>query len=456
MAAFFLSKFSSIVFVTLFAAVLHVLSSLHSPPSLSRRSLHRASPPGLRRRRFPPSHGPSLEQKYLVSSGIYYGRISNARISLAELLGLALALNRTAVAPKLDECGSDGMDSSVDALFDASAFSRATLVSLAGFDFARLCSDSVSFVSPSTFWGGGPQGEADFRGLRMPAVRSWELTSPLVPPFAGPTTTEEAMRAFPFKEHYNVGLRDAAPRYLSDAMLPDKLASLPFSESRCLVLGKNFLSLNWARLGSEFSEIGRELLPHASVRADVFEFLERRGLRKSSDETGRGAASQFGRALNLDMYTLRTSDRAFVAIHLRMGDFLSDSSHHSFGVRCNRNPSVLVKIVTDAVEEWGAEAVVLASDDYGAPCLSQLRAVMKGDALGGGSQGGNKLANLELILLRDASRFEARSCKAALFDHEVLGASVAFIGDGKSSFSQTVHQIRTLRYGRAVASTIWV
>ena len=346
------------------------------------------------------------------------------------------------------------MDSSVDALFDPSAFSRASLVSLAGFDFARLCSGSVAFVSPSTFWGGGPQGEADFGGLRMPAVRSWELTSPLLPPFAGPTTTEEAMRAFPFKEHYNVGLRDAAPRYLSDAMLPDKLASSPFTESRCLVLGKNFLSLNWARLGSEFSEIGRELLPHASVRADAYEFLERRGLHVNSGEMGRGASSRSGSALNLD--TLRTSGRAFVAIHLRMGDFLSDSSHHSFGVRCNRDPSVLVNIVIDAVGEWGAEAIVLASDDYGAPCLSQLRGVMKGDALGGGSQGGSKLANLELILLRDASRFEARSCKAALFDHEVLGASVAFIGDSKSSFSQTVHQIRTLRYGRTVKSTKWL
>ena len=453
MAAFLVSKFTSIVFLTLVATVLHVLASLHSTPSLSRRSLHRASSPGPRRRRFPPSHGPALEQKYLVSSGIYYGRISNARISLAELLGLALALNRTAVAPKLDECGSDGMDSSVDALFDASAFSRASLVSLAGFDFARLCSGSVSFVSPSSFWGGGPQGEAEFGGLRMPAVRSWELTSPLLPPFAGPTTTEEAMRAFPFKEHYNVGLRDAAPRYLSDAMLPDKLASPPFTESRCLVLGKNFLSLNWARLGSEFSEIGRELLPHASVRADVFEFLERRGLRIYSAETIGEVAANLYRGAST---TLSTAGRAFVAIHLRMGDFLSDSSHHSFGVRCNRDPSVLVKIVTDAVEEWGAEAVVLASDDYGAPCLSQLRAVMKGGALGGGSQGGNKLASLELILLRDASRFEARSCKAALFDHEVLGASVAFIGDGKSSFSQTVHQIRTLRYGRAVDSSIWV
>jgi hypothetical protein len=117
---------------------------------------------------------------------------------------------------------------------------------------------------------------------------------------------------------------------------------------------------------------------------------------------------------------------------------------------------VLVKIVADAVEEWNAQAVVLASDDYGAPCLSQLRAVMKGVARKSWAQGRNKLANLELILLRDASRFEARSCKAALFDHEVLGASAAFIGDGKSSFSQTVHQIRTLRYGRAVASTVWV
>ena len=47
---------------------------------------------------------PPILDRYIISSAVYYGRISNAKISISEVIGLALALNRTAVIPKLEEC----------------------------------------------------------------------------------------------------------------------------------------------------------------------------------------------------------------------------------------------------------------------------------------------------------------------------------------------------------------
>jgi hypothetical protein len=82
---------------------------------------------------------------------------------------------------------------------------------------------------------------------------------------------------------------------------------------------------------------------------------------------------------------------------------------------------------------------VLATDDYGSACAAAVRRVFPG-----------------AIMLRDASRFSALSCRAALVDQEVLARSAFFIGDSRSSFSQAVHQIRTLRHMRNASTTLWL
>ena len=395
---------------------------------------------------------PPLRRRYLISSAIYYGRISNAKLSLAELLGLARALNRTAVVPKLDECGSDGADSSFDVLFDATALSREGALSLASFDVARECGGegAAAFVSVGggSQFDGPPAGSTvDFGGLRLPAFRARGLApttpeeavrpgavegggalaaaaraaaEPLEGPFfSGPATAGEALRDPLFARYFAPGTAaEALPRFMVEPLLPDKLAR---RGEACLVLSRTFLSLNWARLPQAFAEVGRELQPHAAVRADAEELLARHGLAR----------------------------RAFLAVHLRMGDFLTDAGHASFGVACNRAPALLTDRLRALLDSepalagagGGAEgpSVVLATDDYNSACAAALRRAFPG-----------------ALMLRDASRFSALSCRAALVDQEVLARGAVFVGDAKSTFSQAVHQIRTLRHARNVSSTFWM
>jgi hypothetical protein len=82
--------------------------------------------------------------------------------------------------------------------------------------------------------------------------------------------------------------------------------------------------------------------------------------------------------------------------------------------------------------------IVLASDEYQNNCVIHLR------------------SKFSIIELDEASRFNSRFCQGALFDQEVLGASTFFIGDKLSTFSQAIHQIRTLRNLYDVETTKWV
>ena len=76
-----------------------------------------------------------LQDSYLISSELNFGRLSNLKISIAEVIGLSIALNRTAVLPKLESCIKSTEDlgwsgiTEFDQLYDSSAFSRATIVS---------------------------------------------------------------------------------------------------------------------------------------------------------------------------------------------------------------------------------------------------------------------------------------------------------------------------------------
>ena len=391
---------------------------------------------------------PPLRHRYLISSAINYGRISNAKLSLVELLGLARALNRTAIVPKLDACGSDGADSSFDVLFDATALSHEGALSLSSFDVARECGGegAAAFVSV----GGGQDSEFDgpptgatlnFGGLQIPSFRAHDLAPKTAgeaaqsgatesdgtmaalprftgPYFSGPATSDQALSDPHFTRYYAPRLAAAVlPRQMVEPLLPDKLAR---RGEGCLVLSRTFLSLNWARLPHVFTEVGRELQPHAAVRANAEELLVRHGL----------------------------AQRAFISVHLRMGDFLTDVGHISFGVACNSEPTLLTNRLRSLLtsESEFADAgtseearIVLATDDYTSACA---RAVQREFP--------------SMLMLRDASRFVALSCRAALVDQEVLARGAFFVGDSRSSFSQAVHQIRTLRHGRNFASTIWM
>ena len=370
---------------------------------------------------------PPILDRYIISSAVYYGRISNAKISVAEVIGLALALNRTAVIPKLEECHNifDGIDDAhIDQLFDLSLFSRASVISRAGFDAARLCGDDVVSIAVSGFHG-FDEVKSDLGSDKRLHLSQISPPNPLL--FGNDEKLDLVLNSHPYKGHFNPETRVIASRYMTDLLLPDKLATL--GNHRCIVIGRNFYSLNWARIPKEFNEIHKELQPNPTIRADVLEFLLQNELIDSSSDPSRPTVLPF------------------VAIHLRMGDFVSKEAHHSFGVTCNRNPENLSIQVQDASEsvkkKHGIESprvpIVLATDDYSSTCANHLRKTFP-----------------SLIVLEGASRFHGRSCRAALFDQEVLGASAFFFGDQKSTFSQAIHQIRTLRHLKEVETTVWL
>ena len=312
------------------------------------------------------------------------------------------------MVPRLDECSADGAESGFDGLFDGSSFTRASVVSAVSFDVGAVCAGSAIFVNVGSSFS-FQRGQLSFGGMDVDSVSSLELPVPSPLVFSGPTEMDDIVVHAPYPDSFAPGLTSDVRRYLSDTLLPDRLSQ---RQETCVILGRNFLSLNWARLPLEFAETLSELTPHSSIRANVDEFLLRHELH----------------------------GRPFLGIHLRMKDFLTDPGHRSFGVECNADPARLVAFVSAQAARHGTSAVVLATDDYNSPCAAQLRRAFSGS----------------LVSLRQASRFVSTSCKAALFDQEVLGASAAFLGDSRSSFSQAIHQVRTLRGNRTSTSTTWL
>jgi hypothetical protein len=123
-----------------------------------------------------------------------------------------------------------------------------------------------------------------------------------------------------------------------------------------------------------------------------------------------------------------------------MGDFVSNPGHHSFGVQCNAEPGKLLQLVGQQLAAHPhVRRIVVATDDYSSPCFLALQA-----------------EHPQLISLRRASSYRDSTCSAALVDQEVLGHSALFLGDSKSSFSEAIHRLRTLRCGASVASTVWL
>ena len=336
--------------------------------------------------------------------------------------------------PNLVNCGLDGMDSSFDSLFDASAILSAGALALSSFNVARECGGEGAAIFVAV--GGDPHlekpkdGEGfELGGLRIPAVHARGLM-PKTPEEAvrpvpghyssGPTSVDEMMHDALYASYFAPRMAaDSLVRYCSEPLLPDKLAR---RHESCLVIGNTFMSLNWPRLPGAFAEVGQELIPHASIRSDADEFLARQGLDRCP----------------------------FVAVHLRMDDFLTIESHASFGLKCNNRPEELAELLQKLLSsehvlrgpargECSGPATVLATDDYDSACAVAMAKAFP-----------------HTILLKEASRFVAASCRESLFDQEVLARSAAFVGDSMSTFSQAINQIRTLRFGRSTSSTVWV
>jgi hypothetical protein len=373
----------------------------------------------------------ALFDRYLISSELSLGRFSNLKISISELIGLSLVLNRTAILPKFEQCmngGGIGMNDEVyfDQLFDSSTFSRASVVSTSGIDLDRLCKGNTASVAVSTFVDRKKEYVRNTIKNDISISLDDLSTTPLL--FGEDVPMEKIFSSYPYDRYFLQETTEVWARdYMKDRLLPDRLKAL--ERYQCIVLGANYLSLNWARLPNEFEEVHRELLPNPFIRADVYDFLQKNGLIN---------------AINAK-YPAHRSIIPFIAIHLRMGDFLTFKHVRTFGSDCNDNPELLVHHVKDVlsrkiIKESGlAPQIVLSTDDYKSPCAIHFKLVFP-----------------YVTFLEDVSRFHSKSCQCALFDQELLGASSFFFGDRMSTFSQAVHQIRTLRNQHGIDTTIWL
>jgi hypothetical protein len=420
---------------------------------------------------------PLGEQRFLLSSILYYGRISNIKISLLELMASAAAGGRTLVVPELSECAVDGYDRSFGGLFDDSLPLVGDALSLGSFDFVGACNGSAVFMDPGHF-PGGPHGTANLGDLRIPG----EATMPVVnvvdmPPTAGDVVFGKAaghpllgdkgflstsdMQAGPIHTRfYAPGQRRSFEGYRKDPLFLEKVAARP---EKCVVLGKNFQAVNWERAPDLFVKAVRSLVPAPPIRGAAMGFLKARGLAwgcpagepsaadaypeilagaTAAASTGGGgetAASLWGGASSPPP---PHGGSHFFGIHLRMGDFLTDATHQSFGAECNREPHRIVEHVKAmlAAAPWVTGPIVVATDDYSTPCFGALV----------GEWGGR------VVRTAGGSGYRGSTCSAALFDQEVVGHSALFLGDKESSFSEAIHRVRTLRCGAAVDTTKWV
>ena len=298
-------------------------------------------------------------------------------------------------------------------LFDSSVFDRASVMSKSGVDLDRLCeNDTINLnminevIVKSDYANGTIIGGDTFSSNSVP--------NEVIP-------VEEIFSLYPYDVHFLPTIRSWATEFMKDPLLPDKLATL--HSHRCIILQGTFMSLNWARIPNEFEEVHRELVPNPFIQADVFDFLQK---RKLVDATNPHCTSCFASV-------------PFIAIHLRMGDFLTSDIHRGFGVDCNKNPDLLIPLIKSVQHAIKSLPIVLATDDYQSNCAINLQRKFP-----------------EIIVLNDVSRFHRNSCRGALFDQEVLGASSFFFGDKMSTFSQSIHQIRTIRYLKAYNTTTWI
>ena len=422
---------------------------------------------------------PLSAQRFLISSVIYYGRISNITITLLELLASAALGGRTLVVPELSECAVDGYDRSFGGIFDDSTPLARRVLSLGSFDFEAACNGSAVFVDPGHF-PGGPHGTASLGDLKIPGSAAFPVVNVVdLPPTPGDvvfgkaaasqllgsrgfiTTSQQAAGPI-HSAYYAPGQRRTFEGYRKDPLFLEKLAA---RGEKCVVLGKNFQAVNWERAPELFVSAVRSLVPAPPIRAAALAFLGAHGLaggaggcplgdpaaaQLSSDAMalacagGAAGLSGWGTAAGPASAAPAASAHAhFLGIHLRMGDFLTDDTHKSFGVACNADPAGTIGAVVARLLQAHPhlDKIVVATDDYSSPCYAQGLAGAWGArvvAVGGGSG------------------YRGSTCSAALFDQEVLSHAAVFVGDKESSFSEAIHRGRTLRCGAPVGSTTWL
>ena len=190
------------------------------------------------------------EGKYLISSMLYFGRISNIKISLLDMLGAALESRRAFVVPELSECAVDGIDRVFGGLFNDALPLTRRVRSLASFDAVSACNGSMYFVNAGPFQWEGPKDNTGFpsnpsvhNGFDViPSaddVREGRATdNPLVGTKGFLTNAQQ--KAGPIhKAYFAPGHLKSFGKYSIDPLFFEKIAARP---ERCVIFGKNFQS----------------------------------------------------------------------------------------------------------------------------------------------------------------------------------------------------------------------
>jgi hypothetical protein len=448
------------------------------------------------------------EGKYLISSVLYFGRISNIKISLLDMIGASLESHRAFVVPEISECAVDGIDRTFGGLFNDALPLTRRIRSLSSFD-ASACNGSVYFVNAGPFKWEGPKDGAFYEDGGDGTVHNGPDENPnAVEVMDGRITSSsdvgtkgflniDAQRSGPLhKNYFAPGQLQSFSRYALDPLFFEKIIK---RTEKCVIFGKNFQAANWERFPSTFVRSVRGLAPAAPIYYAAIDFLARHGLAGGAGGCPRGrptaadALSQDelsllgeGKSLPSAWGTIDTDPSEeggsrFLAIHLRMGDFLTITDFSGFGSKCNMNPSLLIdRVKASLAANTLITRVVVATDDFSSKCYTALAEALGeepgasavarhaaraesrvvGGGGGGGGGGGDQHTFARpgglIIPVRGGSGYKGSSCSAALFDQEVLGHSAEFFGESGSSFSEAIHRIRSLRCGAPALTTIWL
>ena len=440
------------------------------------------------------------EGKYLISSVLYFGRISNIKISLLDMIGASLESRRAFVVPELSECAVDGIDRTFGGLFNDALPLTRRIRSLASFD-ASACNGSVYFVNAGPFKWEGPKDGAFFEDGADGTVHNGPDESPnAVEVMDGRVTLSsepligtkgflniDAQRSGPLhKNYFAPGQLQSFSRYALDPLFFEKIIKRP---EKCVIFGKNFQAANWERFPSTFVRSVRSLAPAAPIYYAAVDFLARHGLAGGAGGCPKGRPSgadtlsqdelsllSEGKTLPSAWGTIDTDPNEeggsrFLAIHLRMGDFLTITDFSGFGTKCNMNPSLLIdRVKASLIANTLITRVVVATDDFSSKCYTALaealgeepgasviaRQAARSENKGGDNQHTFARPGGLIIPVRGGSGYKGSTCSAALFDQEVLGHSAEFFGESGSSFSEAIHRIRSLRCGAPALTTVWL
>lgn len=427
---------------------------------------------------------------FLVSTSVEMGRVGNNLISIHELRALAEVSRRTLVLADPLSCRGAGGDQwqlapeargaprSVHAYWAPSL--EQPYVALADWDAgAAGCTraNSVWLAQSPRLAEWFPAnalsvgGNASVCGLvDVPVVDGLPLDT------RGEGATRELLRFAELPEvlsgpihatYFNPGFRGWVDSYRTSGFLFERLQSL--DAARCVFLGNNFLSVNWERQPRAFVRAVRHLLPARAFSDAALDFLAKHGLagggaRGTPRGCPLGAAAAPARLTRAAVAAAARGERLpggwdgdsggvpFLGLHVRLGDFKASPLFSGLGKACNEDATHLPRVVRTVLSQHPhISTLVLATDEPGEPCIvNLLRAAAEGRLT-------PDARSVTLIPLAGSfPHLLMGSCGASLTDQEVLGHAAAFMGDVKSSFSQAIHQIRTLRCGTLANTTTWV